>query len=56
MRTVVKIYLTIHVDPEEYPTPADGDIASDIEDAMNEFIHDIDGMKIKTLNVIQETD
>ena len=41
---VVKIYLTLDVDKDEYPIPADGDPSEEIQEALEEFIYDIDGL------------
>ena len=49
---VVKIFLTLDLDEEDYPVPADGDPSEEIQEAVEEFIHDIDGLKIKNIKVI----
>ena len=41
---VVKIFLTLDLDEEDYPIPADGDPSEEIQEAVEEFIHDIDGI------------
>ena len=51
---VVKVYLTLNLDKEDYPVPADGDPSEEIQEAVEEFIHDIDGLKIKNIKVILE--
>ena len=51
---VVKIYLTVNVDEDEYPIPSDGDITEEVTEAVEDFIYDIDGMKVKNLKVIME--
>ena len=51
---VVKIFLTLDLDEEDYPIPADGDPTEEIQEAVEEFIHDIDGLKIKNIKVILE--
>ena len=51
---VVKVYLTLDLDQEEYPVPADGDPSEEIQEAVEEFVHDIDGLKIKNIKVILE--
>ena len=50
----VKIMLTLQVDPEEYPIPSDGDVTEDFEDYMNELFHDLEGVKVKNMKVLQE--
>jgi hypothetical protein len=39
----VKVYITIDIDPEEYPIPADGDVGMEIEDGICEYFYDVDG-------------
>ena len=51
---VVKVYLTLDLDKDEYPVPADGDPSEEIQQALEEFVHDIDGLKIKNIKVILE--
>ena len=51
---VVKIFLTLDFDEEDYPVPADGDPSEEIQEAVEEFVHDIDGLKIKNIKVILE--
>tara|TARA_X000001316_G_C896531_1_gene16294 strand:+ start:93 stop:254 length:162 start_codon:yes stop_codon:yes gene_type:complete len=50
----VKIMLTLQVDPEEYPIPSDGDVTEDFEDYMNELFHDLEGVTVKNMKVLQE--
>ena len=49
---ILKVYLTIEVDAEEYPSPVDGDIASEIKDELSANIYDIDGVELKQINVL----
>jgi hypothetical protein len=50
----VKMYITIDVDEEEYPIPADGRVGEEIEDVMHDLFYDIDGAEIKTIRTITE--
>jgi hypothetical protein len=50
----VKVYMTVRIDPEEYPIPADGDVAIEIEDAIEEYFYDIEGATIKSIKTLQE--
>ena len=50
----VKIMATLLIDPEEYPIPVDGFIDPEIEDAMNDFIHDVDGIRIRNMKIITQ--
>ena len=51
---VVKVYLTLHLDKDEYPVPADGDPSEEIQQALEEFIYDIDGLKVKHIRITLE--
>ena len=51
---VVKVYLTLDLDKDEYPVPADGDPSEEIQQALEEFIYDIDGLKVKNIRITLE--
>ena len=51
---VVKVYLTLDLDKDEYPVPADGDPSEEIQEALEEFIYDIDGLKVKNIRITLE--
>jgi len=50
----VKAFLTLSIDTEEYPVPSDGDVASEINDALREYLHDVDGAEVVSLKTIME--
>ena len=50
----VKIYLTIEVDPDEYPVPADGNVSEEIAEGIEEYFYDVGGTTIKHIKTIQE--
>jgi len=50
----IKVLLTLSIDTEEYLVPSDGDVASEINDALREYLHDLDGAEIVTLKTIME--
>tara|TARA_R100000458_G_scaffold3855_1_gene3145 strand:- start:322 stop:486 length:165 start_codon:yes stop_codon:yes gene_type:complete len=50
----VKIYITIDVDPEEYPIPADGDVGAEIEDGIREYFYDVEGADIRNIKTLME--
>tara|TARA_R100001086_G_scaffold218105_1_gene134616 strand:- start:708 stop:869 length:162 start_codon:yes stop_codon:yes gene_type:complete len=50
----VKLFITIEVDEEEYPIPADGQVGEELEDGIREYFYDIDGAEIKTMKTITE--
>jgi len=51
---VVKVYLTLNLDKDDYPVPADGDPSEEIKQALEEFIYDIDGLKVKNIRITLE--
>lgn len=51
---VVKVYLTLNLDKDDYPVPADGDPSQEIQQALEEFIYDIDGLKVKNIRITLE--
>ena len=54
MRIQVKMFISLDIDPDEYMMPSDGDVTEEFQDAMREYIHDKDGVKIKNIRVTQE--
>ena len=50
----VKMFITIDVDPDEYPVPVDGDVGIEIEDGIQEYFYDIEGADIKHIRTLQE--
>ena len=50
----VKIYVSLEIDPEEYIVPSDGMVTDEIEDAIQDLIHDIGGVSIKNIRITQE--
>jgi|TARA_R100001480_G_scaffold150669_2_gene151512 hypothetical protein len=50
----VKMFMTILVDPEEYPVPADENVGEELEDGIREYFYDVDGAEIKHVKTIQE--
>ena len=51
----VKVFLTLDIDEDEYPVPVDGEVSQEIEEAFSAYIYDIDGLDIKTINVLMLT-
>ena len=50
----VKLFITIEIDEEEYPIPADGQVGEELEDGMREYFYDIDGAEIRTMKTLTE--
>jgi DNA-directed RNA polymerase subunit E'/Rpb7 len=50
----VRISVTVDVDPEEFPMPADGYIAEEIEDLFTGMIYDMEGLKLRYVNAKME--
>ena len=51
---LVKVFLTLELDEEEYQMPVDGFIDDEITEALHEFVYDIDGMGIKHIKNVSE--
>jgi len=47
----LKILVTIEIDKEIFPMSADENIKEDIEDIVEDFFHEQDGIEIKTLRI-----
>ncbi len=50
----VKVFITIDIDEDDYPVPADGQVGEELEDGIQEYFYDIDGATIKTIRTITE--
>lgn len=49
-----KVYLVLSVDEDDFPVPADENIAEDIEDSITTHVFDIDGVKLRSIKVTME--
>jgi len=50
----VKMFITLDIDEEEYPIPADGQVGEEIEDGIREYLYDVNGADIRTMRTITE--
>lgn len=50
----VKVYMTLIVDPDDYPMPADGNVDIEIGEGIEEYFYDIEGVDVKSIKTIQE--
>ena len=50
----VKIFITLDIDEEDYPIPADGKVGEEIEDGIREYFYDVEGANIRTIRTITE--
>lgn len=50
----VKMYLTIKVDTREYQMPTDGNVGKELEQAIEEYLFDIEGLKVQTIKTTTE--
>ena len=50
----VKMFITIDIDEEEYPIPADGRVGDELEDSIQEYFYDIEGADIRHIKTITE--
>ena len=50
----VKVFITIDIDTDEYPIPADEDVGLEIEDGIREYFYDVDGAEIRHIKTLTE--
>jgi hypothetical protein len=50
----IKMYITIDIDPEEYPVPADENVAQDIQESIEEYFYEVEGANIRNIKSIME--
>ena len=50
----VNIYISLDIDPEEYPVPSDGRLSEELEEKLESFFYDDEGITIKKINVIEK--
>ena len=48
--------ITLEIDEEDYPVPADGNVGEELENSVSEFMYDTGGVKIKSIRTIQESE
>jgi hypothetical protein len=48
------MFITLDVDEEEYPIPADENVGEELEDGIREYFYDVDGAEIRSMKTIQE--
>ena len=44
----------LDIDEEDYPVPSDGMVEEEIEQGIEEYIYDIDGIKLQSIKTITE--
>ena len=50
----VKMFISLDIDEEEYPVPADGRVDEELEDAFLDLMHDIEGISVKSIRAVME--
>tara|TARA_R100000234_G_scaffold104357_1_gene74133 strand:- start:243 stop:410 length:168 start_codon:yes stop_codon:yes gene_type:complete len=50
----VKMFISLDIDEEEYPVPADGRVDEELEDAFLDLMHDIEGITVKSIRAVME--
>ena len=50
----VKMFITIDIDDEEYPVPADGQVGEELEESIQEYFYDIEGATIRNIRRVTE--
>jgi hypothetical protein len=48
------MFITIDIDDEEYPVPADGQVGEELEESIQEYFYDIEGANIRNIRTITE--
>ena len=51
---IVKVFLTLKIDEDDYPIPVDGFLDEEINETLQEFVYDIDGMSIKHIKILTQ--
>ena len=51
---IVKVFLVLDIDEEEYQMPVDNFLNDEVREALQEFIYDVDGLTIKSIRTIAE--
>ena len=51
---LVKVFLTLNIDEDDYQIPVDGLLDDEVRNALQEYIYDIDGMSIQSIKIITE--
>ena len=54
MAVRIKVMMTLHVDPEEYPMPSDDKLDEEMQDYIIDLMHEIEGVTVKHMRVLQE--
>jgi hypothetical protein len=54
MNIKVRLSVTLRIDPEEYPVPADGNVAEEIQDYIRDSLHDLEGVEIQYMKTLSE--
>ena len=48
------MFISVEIDEEEYPIPADGRVDEELEDAFLDLMHDIEGITVKSIRAVME--
>ena len=51
---ILKVFLTLEIDENEYQMPVDNLINDEVREALQEFIYDVDGMTINSIRTVAE--
>ena len=50
----VKVYANLVLDPEEYPMPADENIAEELEESLEDYFHEMEGVSVRSIKITTE--
>ncbi len=51
---ILKVFLTLEVDEDDYQVPVDRLVDSEVSAALEEYIYDIDGLTVQTIKILTE--
>jgi len=50
----VNVYLTLEVDPEEYPIPSDGNLIEELGEGLVSYLYDEGGISVVKLKLLEK--
>lgn len=51
---ILKVFMVLEVDEEDYQVPVDGILDSEVSVALQEYIYDIDGITVQSIKILTE--
>lgn len=50
----VKVYANLVLDPEEYPMPADENPTEELEESLEDYFHEMEGVSVRHMRITTE--